>query len=57
MCRWRKAKPDEALSLARRAVELQGQVSEHWRVFARVLRTIEHYDEALEAARTGLPAR
>lgn len=47
-----QGKTDEALSLARRAVELQGQVSEHWRVFARVLRTIERYDEALESART-----
>lgn len=48
-----QGKNDEALSLARRAIELQGQVSEHWRVFARVLRTLERYDEALEAARTG----
>lgn len=47
-----QGKTDEALSLARRAVELQGQVSEHWRVFARVLRTIARYEEALEAART-----
>ncbi len=47
-----QGKTDEALSLARRAVELEGRVSEHWRVFARVLRTIERYEEALEAART-----
>lgn len=42
---------NEAYSLARRAVDLQGQVSEHWRVFARVLRGQGEYERALAAAR------
>ncbi len=41
----------DAYSLARRAVDLQAQVSEHWRVFARVLREQREYEKALAAAR------
>ena len=41
----------DAYSLARRAVDLQAQVSEHWRVFARVLRGQGEYEKALAAAR------
>ena len=44
--------PDEALSLARRAVDLDAGQGDHWRVLAHVLRECNRYDEALEAART-----
>ena len=46
-----QGKYEEALSLARRAVEIEGKVSEHWRVLARVLRAMGEYNEALDAAR------
>lgn len=41
----------EAHTLATQSVELQGDVSEHWRVLSRVLRAQGHLTEALEAAR------
>jgi len=41
----------EASTLAQQAVELQGTVSEHWRVLSRVLRAQGNLAEALQAAR------